>query len=333
MTLMQGKLLMVVAFFAFFHAGGVIAGENERPLSATSYTGKIIDAHGHPRRADPAQLTRHFAEVSAAGVERMLVMHTPNDYRKKKRRTMLRRAAAFANVSVLCSSNVVGFIFRGALDEARGAISEIALGLRKKACVGIGELGLRHFDKSRKGRQPVVEVPLDQALIHEVLALADHSAVPVVLHIEPVDSQRGTSGLAEIKRWYKRTCRKYPKARLVAAHTGMMSPRDLEELLHACANLFADFKVLHSRGALRGFAELHGVNDLDFRFFETWAKLFERYPDRIMFASDWKDARHGYTETSYGDHIAMVRRMIGSLDPAVQNMIAYTNAHRVFNLP
>ena len=101
----------------------------------------------------------------------------------------------------------------------------------------------------------------------------------IVLHIEPVNVGDGSNRIVEIKHWHQAACGAYKNVRLVAAHTGMMSPADLEELLLRCPNMHADFKVLHSVGAINGFAHLHGVNDLDFRFFEDWAALMERFPD------------------------------------------------------
>ncbi len=114
----------------------------------------------------------------------------------------------------------------------------------------------------------------------------------------------------------------------------MMSPPDLEELLLSCTNLFADVKVLHTEGAVSGFSDHYAVNDLDFRFFKHWAAIFEKYPDRFIFGSDWKEGRRrGYRGRSYRRHIDLVRKMIGSLSPPVQKKLAYSNAKRVFRLP
>jgi predicted TIM-barrel fold metal-dependent hydrolase len=128
---------------------------------------------------------------------------------------------------------------------------------------------------------------------------------------------------------------RYPKAQLIAVHTGMMSPADLEEIILACANFFANFKFMHSKGALFGFQDLHPINDLDYRLFEPWAALMEKYPDRFIFGSDWKLGRKKSGTDSfdkYPRHIKKVRRMIGSLLPDVQEKVLYTNAKRVFDL-
>jgi len=180
----------------------------------------------------------------------------------------------------------------------------------------------------------VLVIPLDHTLVHAVLEAANLHAAPIVLHIEPVYKPWSINKLPQVKRWYKEVCKKYPRVRLVAAHTGMMSPPDLEELLLSCPTLFADVKVLHGEGAVSGFADLYPVNDLDLLFFEQWAMMFEKYPDRFIFGSDWKEGRRrGYRGRSYRKHIEHVRKMIGSLSPSVQKKLAYSNAKKVFRLP
>ena len=196
-------------------------------------------------------------------------------------------------MTVLCSSNFVGYIHQGQIERARQEVAAIKRDLAARRCAGVGEVGLRHYDKRWRhgGGQPEVIVPLDHALVHEVLGAANQHGVPVVLHIEPIYRPRSIENLKAIKRWYKAACRKYPRVRFVAAHMGMMSPADLEELLGACANLFADVKVLHSEGAVIGFEDLYPANDLGYRFFRHWAAMFEKHPERFFYGSDWKEGR------------------------------------------
>jgi len=315
---------------------GCAAGKNERPYGVKAYEGSMIDSHSHPREETREKLARHFADAAKAGIERVIVMRTPNDYWRSGREKQLKRAAQFPNVTILCSANFVGYIYEGQIERARREITKIREDLEAGRCGGVGEVGLRHYDKrwSRGGGQHEVILDLDHPLVHEVLVAANDYAVPVVLHIEPVYKPRSINKLPQVKRWYKEVCIKYPRVRLVAAHTGMMSPPDLEELLLSCPNLFADVKVLHSEGSLSGFADLYAVNDLDFRFFKNWATMFEKYPDRFIFGSDWKEGRKkGYRGRSYRKHISRVRKMIGSLSPSVQKKLAYSNAKRIFRLP
>ncbi len=329
-------LMMTLGMALLLFLPGYAADKKERPFGVKAYEGRMIDSHSHPRKESKKKLARHFADAAKAGIERVIVMQTPNDYLNSRREKQLKRAAQFTNVTILCSSNFAGYIYRDEIELARMEVVKIIEDLEAGRCAGVGEVGLRHYDKrwARGGGQHVLILPLDHPLIHAVLTAANLHAVPVVLHIEPVYKPWSANKLPEVKRWYKEVCMKYPRVRLVAAHTGMMSPPDLEELLLSCPNLFADVKVLHSGGAVSGFADLHPVNDLDFRFFEHWATMFEKYPDRFIFGSDWKEGRRrGYRGRSYRRHIDRVRKKIGSLSSSVQKKLAYSNAKRVFRLP
>ena len=72
---------------------------------------------------------------------------------------MLERSTAFRNITRLCTSNFIGFIYRGEEKRALKTIYDIEDDINSRKCAGIGELGLRHYDKSGKGKQHVVEKP------------------------------------------------------------------------------------------------------------------------------------------------------------------------------
>jgi len=331
------KLLVLTPLVSLFLPGCTM-GENKRDFGLAAYDGPIIDSHSHPRKQNLKQLTRHFADATIAGIERIIVMRTPNDYRKPmKRNKLLTRANKFTNVTILCSGDFVGHLNKGRSKRALREVVDIRKALKDGLCTGIGEVGLRHYDKrwARGGGQPEVIVPLYSPLVLELLAIANQFAVPIVLHIEPVYRPRSIDNTGKVKIWYKDICRRFPRAKFVAAHTGMMSPPDLEELFLACKNLYADIKVLHHRGAIIGFADLYAVNDLEFKWFEHWAKMFEKYPERFMYGSDWKEGRGRWRNKgfSYRNHTKRVRKMIGSLALSVQRKIAYSNAKRIFQLP
>ena len=149
--------------------------------SMVSYNGPIIDAHSHPRKSRMDALEKHFEKLSTSGVERMIVMTTPNDYRKAKRLKGLNRAAYIKNVSILCTANFVGFAYQGELVKAQRILNGIDRDLKNKKCIGIGEVGLRHFNKRKDGSQHVVEMDLDHQLIHQALSIANVYSVPIVL--------------------------------------------------------------------------------------------------------------------------------------------------------
>lgn len=264
-----------------------IAGEKRAPSpAAVAYLGPIIDAHNHPHRKS-SRIQEFFEQAEAANVANAVIMTTPNDYRKNSRE-LLRRSRSFSRAVVLCSANFAGFIHTGNLSLARRELGRVRDNLKNGVCKGLGEVGLRHYDKTAKtggiGRgQPEVLIGLDHELVLEALKLADTYGIPVILHIEPVYSVKGIDNLSKVKDWYKRVCRQFPKAKLIAAHNGMMAPKDIEELFLACGNLFADFKFLHSKGAVAGFQDLHPLNGLDFKLFPHWIRMMSKYPDRFIF--------------------------------------------------
>ena len=310
--------------------GSALADTPERPLSGRKYGGRIIDAHNHPNRR--SRLAGFFAEVDRAKVEKVIVMVTPNWYRKGKSDKILSESQKHQKAIPLCSADFVGQSFKGRRDEAGEGLRNIARMLDEGRCKGIGELGIRHYDKSRNGKQHEVAIPLDDSFVHQALALADRFAVPIVFHIEPVYKPKDINDLAKIKAWYESVCRRYPRARLIAAHNAMMSPADLEDILLACGNLYADFKFMHNSGSVFGFQDLYPFNDLDFRLFEHWAVMMEEYPNRFLFGSDWKYGRNRGNFDDYSGHIEKVRQIIGSLRQDVQEMVLYTNAKQIFGI-
>jgi len=270
-----------------------------------------------------------------AGVEKVIVMTTPNDYRKI-RRSLLRNARNFSRFRTLCSANFVGSIHAKNYDQAQRDFEDMKTNLKNSICIGIGEVGLRHYDKTAKQGgnnrgQPVVLVNLNHKMALRMFRLADIHNVPVVLHVEPVYSVDATDNLLEVKNWYKNICHKFSRAKLILAHNGMMSPKDLEELFLSCGNLFADFKFMHSRGAIAGFQDLHPMNDLNFKLFPHWGHMIQKHPERFIFGSDWKYGRRKSFE-DYARHIQTVRKMVGILSPAIQRMILYENAKRLYSI-
>ena len=329
-------LLLIAALLAVSPTGS-LAGEKRPPGSAAgAYGGPIIDAHNHPKR-HRSLLEEFFAQAKEADVEKVVVMTTPNEYRKKEKgEEFLRRSRSFSRAVVLCSADFAGHIFSGNLARARRELDRIRKNLKNGDCRGIGEVGLRNYDKTAKAGgsnrgQPELSIDLDHEMVMEALGLADTHGAPFVLHIEPVYSVKGVDNLSAVKNWYKRICRRFPKAKLIAAHTGMMSPKDIEELFLACGNLYADFKFMHHRGSVTGFQDLHPMNGLDFTIFPHWRRMMNKYPDRFLFASDWKYGRRSSFDDFTG-HIDSARRMLGVLDPATQRKVMYDNAKRIFSI-
>ncbi len=89
-------------------------------------------------------------------------------------------------------------------------------------CKGIGEVGLRHYDKRAKldgrGSQSKVWMDLNHPMILDMLLLANQYSLPIIFHIEPVYSVTGENYIREVKAWYKDKCLTCPKVTFIATH-------------------------------------------------------------------------------------------------------------------
>jgi hypothetical protein len=62
--------------------------------------------------------------------------------------------------------------------------------------------------------------------------------------------------------------------------------------------------------------------------YEDWATLFEDMPERFMVGTDEKFGRE--REEKYEKKIGLMRKILGSLDPAAAGLIGHENAERIF---
>ena len=306
----------------------------ERPYGAVPYEGPIIDVHTHPKLKKVGDT--YFEQARASGIVHSILMGTPNTYRKGNSQDNYPVAIRLEDVSSLCSSDFVGIAgIRKDENRARTDLYRAFEDFESGKCIGFGEVGLSHYDKprkrtgARKGKQHIVQLRLDHPLIVEMLAFANQHSAPVVFHIEPFYSPEKIDRLTEVMAFYRRICTRYPGAKLIAAHNGMMPPEALEALFRDCPNIYADIKFTHSKGLYWGFSDLHIVSDLDFRLHERWAASMERFPERYLFGSDWKMGK-GKSFDDFSGHIAIVRRIVGSLREDVQRMFMFENARGVY---
>ncbi len=72
--------MMTLGMALLLFLPGYAADKKERPFGVKAYEGRMIDSHSHPRKESRKKLARHFADAAKAGIERVIVMQTPNDY-------------------------------------------------------------------------------------------------------------------------------------------------------------------------------------------------------------------------------------------------------------
>ena len=247
----------------------------------------------------------------------------------------LLREGSDGRVSVLCGSdyltewmNSVGRYRGRSAEEIAQQMARLAGDLKSGACTGVGEIGFRHYDKTRVGYQLLIDLP---PVYEPLLAIADTAArlgVPLDLHAEPAEPN-GARHEAEVFGTYARMFERNPNLRLVLAHSGMTSVRNARALLVAYPTLMMNINFgKHKHDMWRN---LEAVGDLQGRVYSDWAELFEEMPDRFMVGSDMFFSRVDSPDEGYERRIHHVRRSLGSLAPGAARRIAFENAERVFS--
>lgn len=294
-----------------------------------SYKGPIIDAHLHVTDGE----ARAFLEtMEKENVEASISMAFPGGGGKLS-----------INSKKLISLCDAEFVRPLASEDFSRALS-LAKRHIGRDCAGFGEVGVRHYNKTAKrdgGKgQPTYALSFRSEAMDAYLSHANSQGKPVVFHIEPFYDVKEINSLGEVTLFYEETCRKFPNMKIVAAHNGMMPPKNLEELFGKCKNLFSDFKFLTTKNSFAGFRDLHTFHKAPRKMREEndpikpdWRALIGKYEDRFMFGSDIKtDQKLNGRRGDYSIHIQEVRELISTFEPRLQQKIMYQNAKRVFNI-
>jgi predicted TIM-barrel fold metal-dependent hydrolase len=182
---------------------------------------------------------------------------------------------------------------------------------------GLGEVILRHsaFRLGPSGggyAAPATNVPADHPALLTAYALAGRYGAPVVVHQEAAFAEE-----------LERALRAAPDTRFVWAHAGHGPPAVVRQLLARHANLSAD---LSARTPWLGPGTV--LTDPGGRLQPAWAALLADYPDRFLLGLDLFAPTHfrlGYVQ----DTVGYYRGLLGQLDPAVAEQIAFRNAERL----
>ncbi len=305
------------------------------------YEGLIIDTHVH---LDPpgsgsyaaADLEDILETAEKAGVGRLILMPTPNEGRfpnhekgVEEKRRLLKMGGS--RVGLLCGGSYLTVWMHEALrrgysqGELEGRIERLERELESGDCLGVGEVGPYHFDKT--GKMAVVEFPMNFTPFLKVVGLAAEEGVWLDLHAEPMTPQ-GKSYEDEVFGGIALLFQLYPDLKLILSHTGRTNPRNARALLKAYPNLMMNLKVVLSTRL--NWRNLEAITNDDGELYEDWAALMEEMPERFMVGSDAKFGRRRYPTERYRKDIRHLRRLLGSLDPAAAALIAHKNAERLW---
>ncbi len=317
------------------------APERAARTSSAAYRGPLFDTHAHldPDSAhETASADAVRRAMDLAKVDRLILLPTPNAGRTRGMDVALSRmrelrASSNGRIALLCGGDLTDWmnsaLFTPGEAETARRMARLA-GELNEGCAGIGEIGFRHYDKTRVGAQLVIALPAAYPPLLAVAEAAGRAHVPLDLHAEPVepDGKRhedevfGTIGLM---------FQHAPELRLILSHTAMTNARNARALLAAYPTLMMNVNFAkHRHGMWLG---LEPVSDAAGRLYEDWAVLFEEMPERFMVGSDMFFSRVADPEDDYRRRIRNVRRCLGSLAPQAARRIAYENAARVFAMP
>lgn len=305
------------------------------------YRGPIIDTHAHIfDRRGRLDLDAVLEQMDAAGVRRILVLPTPNEGRYRERddnaaarRRLVRMGAGRAGR--LCGSTYFTVWMHEAWrngyreDDLAARLARLGKDLKQGGCLGIGEIGPYHFEKHPG--QWVIRIPMNFApmvRLAQLAAGAPGGGVWLDLHAEPV-TPSGESYEDRVFGGIAHLFRQAPGLKLILAHSAMTNPHNARALLKAHANLMMNLKMVTPNRNL-AWNNLGPIVNQDRELFEDWAVLMEDMPERFMIGSDARFGSKRYRPGKYKRRLRRLRRLLGSLDAAAAEMIAWRNAERLW---
>lgn len=302
------------------------------------YRGPIIDTHVHIfERRNRLDLADVAGQMESAGVRRMLLLPTPNEgrYQNRDENAAARRhftRQGDGRFGRLCGSTYLTTWMHDASRDGYGEaelarrLNRLERDIRTGGCLGIGEIGPYHFEKH--AGQWVIRYKLNFAPLVRLAQLAARLKVRLDLHAEPV-APDGQSYEDEVFGGIALLFQAAPGLKLILAHTGMTNAGNARALLTAFPNLMMNVKIVMPNRDL-SWNNLGPIVSEDRELFEDWAKLMEDMADRFMIGSDARFGSKRYPPGKYERRIRHIRRLLGSLNADVAEMIAWRNAERLW---
>ncbi|MBU1611285.1 MAG: TatD family hydrolase [Proteobacteria bacterium] len=313
----------------------------DRPIRARAgqYAGAIYDTHVHLfHQGGTVRPEEIGAEAAKAGVERVVLLPTPNDGIMKDRgqNTAARDRLARKHpdqFKQLCGSEEFTTWMNKAYAEGydqgdlEHRLEALARRIDAGECAGIGEIGPYHFDK--KDGQKTIHFPMNFEPMLRLAGLAAAKGVPLDMHAEP-RTRDGKNFEREVFGGIELLYREHPDLVLILSHTGMTSAANLRAMLLRYPRMMTNIKAVSDGKALH-WSHLGPVVNPDGELYEDWAALFEEMPERLMVGTDARFGEAQYTSGRYaGRDIKRIRLLLGSLTPYAAECIASANAHQVF---
>lgn len=262
------------------------------------YAGPLIDAHSHLPGA--RAIDAYAAAARRHNVARVVLLGV-GGVQENDGAWIAAAARQYPDLVV------AGLPVPDPLDPA--AAEQLEAELARTGARALGEVHVRQ--PSRK----IDRDPTDPAFL-KVLEVAARHRVPLVIHDEL--DVRATERL-------ERALALQPDATVVLAHAGESAPPRIRALLGRHPNLRVDLSGMH-------FLRRPWLARETGPLLPEWKALIERMPDRFLIGLDLWAARL-FQPAMLDRLLGWTRRILGELEPAAAERVAYRNAVGVFGLP
>lgn len=190
---------------------------------------------------------------------------------------------------------------------------------------GLGEVLLFHAKKGNKAPEWIVRP--EQPQVQAALRIALEKRWPFIAHIEFAAAEFDRE---EFMQKFETMLRAHPKHPFALIHMGQLEAGDVSRLIVAHPNVH--FLTSHANTVSVGASGQPWVNLFEGnKLAPAWRSLIVRYPSRFIMAFDnvWADHWGDY----YLEQIALWRKALADLPPAVAHALAHRNAERLWRLP
>lgn len=298
------------------------------------YKGQIIDALTH---TDPDFEAARLPELlTESNVVAAVVMPVPNEGLSNRANDGTAQKIRLAQdardqVKVFCGGDYLsnwladaqrfGNPDAGRLAKMERLRSDLDSGL----CLGVGELGLLHFNKT--GQQNIIQIQPDFAPLLQVVDMVGQRGGWIQLHVEPREPN-GHTHYAELLTALALWTQRQPRLKIMLSHTGMTSAANARAILEAYPQVWMSVKLMSTNNS--HWTHLEPLLNSEGELFEDWAQLFETMPERFVVGSDIKFGQKGHRgEGEYEQEIKRFRRMLGALNHETACLLGSRNAQRI----
>lgn len=289
----------------------------------SAYKGKLIDAVTQ-WPADKYKIEDLSKKISNAGVSKAGICITSFNISKE---TALKTSKAIDQHKIFFKGSPKYFHFASSLTNAK--VDELMIEAKNNRYTFFSEIMYRHADKKQGLKTNAGERSIDplspQSLYLMTKISQNFPALPVFIHWEFYKWQNDYPKFSQLFK-------KYPELKFVINHLGFGERSQVEQLIKENPNVYFTISKRNSKFEYFKNAEtFQGSPLLDKKktLAPEWKILFEKYPERFIFATD---SHKDYMWDVYSNTVEDYRGLLGQLPASVAEAIAYKNSEILFKV-